>query len=256
MNPHTTAVTLFNWNLDPPEEGGVVIYDDNVLRPDFMPGWAAGGEPYYTVAWSSSDQFLAAAGAAGPLYELQISPSGAALLGTGSDNSFNSWYAELHSDFGTGLIYSDDGNVADPTTQATVGTYNASGFVAPDSSLNRVFILGQTAAQANTNNYTIESFDEKAYTPVSSIAINNLQGSPIAFCRWGTSGLAVLMLTDPESGLPGMLYLVQDATFVSGAPKAAFQPSTAHELVQQRWKRITKADIAKMMRARSAGRLP
>src|SRR5215472_11518646 len=51
---------------------------------------------------------------------------------------------QIHSDFATGLIYSDEGKVADPTTQAIVGTYNASGLVAPDSSLNRVFILGQT----------------------------------------------------------------------------------------------------------------
>ena len=39
------------------------------------------------------------------------------------------------------------------------------GLAAPDSSLNRVFILGQTSAQAGTNNYTIQSFDEKALHP-------------------------------------------------------------------------------------------
>jgi hypothetical protein len=53
-----------------------------------------------------------------------------------------------------------------------------------------------------------------------------------------------------------MLYLIQDATFVSSAPKAAFQPSITHELVQQRWKRISKADIAKMLRARRAAIIP
>ena len=94
--------------------------------------------------------------------------------------------------FGTGLIYSDCGNVANPTTLATVGTYNAGGLLVPDSSLNRVFILGQTSAQANTNNYTIESFNQTAFTPVSSITLNNLQGIPFAFSRWGASGLAVL----------------------------------------------------------------
>jgi hypothetical protein len=64
------------------------------------------------------------------------------------------------------------------------------------------------------------------------------------------------MLTQPLSGLPGTLYLVQDATFVSSGPKAAFQLSKSRELVQRRWKRITKADIVKMMQARSAVKLP
>ena len=241
VNPHTTAVTL--------GAGGLVIYDDNVERPDF-----AG--PYYTLAWGPSDQTLTAAPAGGPISGLQVSSSGVAFEAQGSDNSFNACGGEIHSDFGTGLIYSDCGNVADPTTLATVGTYNASGLVAPDSSLDRVFILGQTAAQANTNNFTVESFDEKAYTPVSSITIENVGGSPLQLVRWGTSGLAVLTLAVPGANVPGMLYLIQDATFVSSAPAAAFKPSNTRELVQQRWKRITKADIAKIVKARQDAELP
>ena len=256
VNAHTTAVTLFNKYLNPPWVGGLVIYDDNLERPDFLGGWGSAPGVYWTLAWSSSDEILAAASTSGPLFGIQISPSGAALLGTGTDNSFNTGYAQIHSDFGTGLIYSDNGNVADPTTQATVGTYNASGLVVPDSSLNRVFILGQTAAQANTSNYTIQSFDQMAYTPVASITVQNLYGSPIEFARWGTSGLAVLTLGRPESGLPGILYLVRDADFVSSAPGAAFQLSKAQELVRRRWKHISKADIVKMVQTKRAAKLP
>lgn len=158
---------------------------------------------------------------------------------------------EIHSDFGTGLIYSDDGNVADPTTRAVVGTYNASGLVAPDSSLDRVFILGQTDAQANTNNFTIESFDEKAYTLVSSITVENLLGSPIQLVRWGSSGLAILTI-NYGSGSPGMLYLLQDTTFVSDAQMGVSGLSKPQELVQRRWKRITTMDIVKMVQSRTA----
>jgi hypothetical protein len=253
VNVHTTAVTLFDLGVQGPEIGGVVIYDDNILRPDFAPGYGF-GQVYYTLAWSSSDQILTAAAGVGPLYELQISPSGAALYETGIV-TFNTEDGEIHSDFGTGLIYSDGGNVADPTTQAIVGTYSASGLVAPDSSLNRVFILGQTTAQASTNNFTIQSFDEKACTLVSSITLENLLGSPIQLVRWGTSGLAVLTMNQ-GNGSPGMLYLIQDGTFVSSAPAAALQPSKSQEVVQQRQKRISKTDIVKMMRARSGATLP
>ena len=126
-----------------------------------------------------------------------------------------------------------------------MGSYGASGLVAPDSSVDRVFILGQTAAQANTNNFTIQSFDEKAFTPVGSITLNNVSGSPIALARWGTAGLAVLT----SGGLPdilengsGMLYLVQDAPFVSGTPASSLRGATVKR-VQQRWKRLTAREI-------------
>jgi hypothetical protein len=259
VNGHTIAITLLDKDFDPPYTGGLVIYDDNVERPDFLGGWGSalpGPDVYTTVAWSASDETLAAAQGAGPLDEIQISSSGAAFSGMGTDSSFNSGDAELNSDFGTGLIYSDDGKVADPTTGATIGNYNASGMLVPDSSLNRVFILGQTAAQAGTNDFTIESFDQKAYTPVSSITLNNLQGVPLAFVRSGTSGFAILMLTQQLGNVPGLLYLVQDSAFVSGAQKAVDRSSKAQELVQERWKRISKADIAKMLQARSTAVLP
>jgi hypothetical protein len=260
VNPHTTAVTLFNMNLQPVYDGGLVIYDDDVERPDYLQGWGASVGPgtYFTLAWGPTDDVLGAASdgtatiidGVGPLYGIQVSASGATYLATGSDNAFNQCGGELHSDFGTGLIYSDCGNVANPTTLATVGTYKAAGLLVPDSSLNRVFILGQTSAQANTNNYTIQSFNQTAFTPVSSITLNNLQGIPFAFSRWGASGLAVLMETDLDTSVPGMLYLIQDSTFVSNALAADVSVSKRQELVQQRWKRLTKRDLLKMLRAR------
>lgn len=235
-SPHTTAVILFDLTSSPSETGGVAVYDDNVERPNFVPGWGTTTLVFDTLAWGPSDQILTGALTSGfnggPLSEFQISQLGASLLATGTA-PFNK--GELHSDIGTGLIYSDDGNVADPTTQAIVGSYNASGLVAPDSSLNRVFILGQTAAQGGTNNFTIESFDEKAHTLVSSITLQNLLGSPTEIVRWGTSGLAVLTMNQGGSGSQGMLYLVQDTTFVSNAQKAVSSLSMPQELVQRRW---------------------
>ncbi len=256
-SPHTTAVTLFNLQSNPDETGGVVIYDDNVERPDFAPGFAGGqavNALYDTIAWGSSDQILTAACFAvdcfgqdvpfNPLYEFQVTAPGAAFV-SAAPSSFNQ--GDIHSDFGTGLIYSDDGNVADPATQTIVGSYNASGLVAPDSSLNRVFILGQTQAQTNTSNFTIESFDEKAYTTVSSITLNDVHGTPSQLIRWGASGLAVLTY-DPTFSAPGMLYLIQDTNFVSNAQSVASGAARPRELVRCRWKRISKMDMLRMLR--------
>ena len=94
----------------------------------------------------ATDQILAAAGEGGPFDELQVGPPGVVFSAQGSDSSFNACGGDLHSDFGTGLIYSDCGTAANPTTGVTVGNFNAAGLVAPDSTLNRVFIFGQTLA--------------------------------------------------------------------------------------------------------------
>ena len=243
VSPNTTALALFNPISDPSETGGVVIFDNNVERPDYAPFNPS--YPYDTVAWGSSDEILTASQEPLSIFEVTPSGVGSITIGPGAFNNGD----PMHSDFGTGMIYSDDGNVADPSTQAIVGTYNASGLVAPDSSLDRVFILGQTAAQANTSNFTIQSFDEKAYTLVSSITLDNLVGTPIELVRWGTSGLAVLTMNQAGGPL-GMLYLVQDTTFVSNAQSAVSRVSQPRERVKLRWKPITKADIIKMVQAR------
>lgn len=249
-SPHTTAVTLFNLQSNPDETGGVVIYDDATERPNFAPGYF-GGNTYDTLAWSASDQVLTAACFSGcPLYQIQVTQPGAAFAAAGP-TQFNQ--GEIHSDFGTGLIYSDDGDVADPNTLAIVGTYNASGLLAPDSSLNRVFILGQTQAQANTSNFTIESFDEKTYTPVSSITLNDLHGTPTQLIRWGPSGLAVLTL-DTTFTSPGMLYLISDTNFVSNAQAATAPAAKPFESVQRRWKTISRLDLARILRNRVGAR--
>jgi hypothetical protein len=260
VSPHTTAVTLFSYGSTPRAQGGVAIFDDGVERPVGAPGWTEGQTVpalYDTLAWGSTDQILAAApggsdlggfDGGGPLYQLQVDSSGVSYLSQGT-SIFNDIGEEIHSDFGTGLIYTDDGLVGDPTSTATVGNYGASGLVVPDSSLNRTFILGQTAAQANSNSFTIQSFDQKAFTPVSSITLDNLSGSPFQLVRWGNSGLALLT----SGGVPGvyensygMLYLIQDSTFVSNAKPVT--DAAKQELVKLRWKRLSKKEIVEIAR--------
>lgn len=253
QNPHTAAVTLIKPGWSPESLGGVVIFDDGVARPNFAPGWTGGQKvPAFldTLAWGSTDQELASApsawdsGVIGPLYELRATPSGVSYAGQGTA-IFNQNGGDIHSDFGTGLIYSDDGTVANPSNGVIVGDFRSSGLVAPDSSLNRVFILGQTAAQANSTNFTIQSFNETTFAPVASITLNNLSGSPLELIRWGTSGLAVLtgggIPGFLESGM-GMLYLVNDAKFVSNV-QPAVSTQTIPELVQWRWKRESKREL-------------
>ncbi|HTS34449.1 MAG TPA: IPT/TIG domain-containing protein [Candidatus Solibacter sp.] len=251
QSPHSSAVVLLNFGSTTPEVG-VVAYDDSVVRSEYAQSWVGFPPVWYdTVAWGATDDVLAGAPSnvpsGGPLSEFQVSPMGVALQATGTD-AFNA--GTMHSDFGTGLIYSDDGNVADPSTQAIVGTYAASGLVVPDSTLNRVFILGQTAAQTNTTNFTIQAFNEKTYGWTSQIVLNNLLGFPVALARWGTTGLAVLTM-NVGSGPAGMLYLIQEPTLLTDASQAGF--SGHREFVRRRWRPISKADIVRRVHKAKLG---
>jgi len=258
VSPDTAAVTFTKPGWTPEALGGVVIFDNGVERPGFAPGWTGGQTVpalYDTLAWSSSDDLLASAPNenAGPLLQLQVNSAGVSYLGQGTAD-FNSSGDEIHSDFGTGLIYSDNGNVANPTTGAIVGSYGASGLVAPDSTTGLVFILGQTAAQSGSYNYTIQSFNQTTFALVSSISVN-LSGAPIELVRWGSSGLAIPTVGGIgvyADGL-GMTYLLQDSAFVSAPKLSALpsdRPSTASkpELVQMRWNQHSKRDWLKLER--------
>jgi hypothetical protein len=244
-NPDLTAVTLIDPSIQPSGLGGIVLFNDATELPRALPGWSQPGNPgyeYNVLAWGNSDAVLAAAendsGTQEPLYTIAVNSAGPTVLN--AYPNFNQVNAQIHSDFGTGLVYSDDGNVANPVSGAMVGSYNASGLLAPDSTLNRVFILGQTSAQSGSRNYTVESFDEKGFTPVSSLTLNGLAGLPFSMVRWGNNGLAVLSTS-------GMLYIVQDASFVSSAP--AVQTGIG-ENVKVGWNRLSRAAMGQAIRQR------
>jgi hypothetical protein len=260
QNPHTTALNLFNLEETPSNNGGIVIYDDAVLRPDYVvdrseiPPVGLGA-----LAWSSTDQLLTGDAYGTPLSTLQVTPSGVSFLATGTD-ILNSTTGVIHSDFGTGLIYSDSGKVADPATRAVVGDFHASGLVAPDSALNLVFILGQTAAQTNTNNFTVQSFNQKTYAPVSSITIENVLGTPTQLVSCDKSALAILTSNYGAPGSQGRLYLIQDVNFVHMQPAAisatvraeSAKSAESAERVTLTWRPITTADIVKRLHAQES----
>jgi hypothetical protein len=225
-HPHTTGVTLSVCCAISPDAQGVVIFDDGVARPTMTHPYQ---RSYYSIQWSADASLLYASE--------ESTPTGLSLLAVnGSGVSLSKYFANalqngvtsdltIHYDAGTGYVYADSGLVVNPVDGTLLGKLNATGIAAPDSSTNQVFMLGQTAAQSGTNDYTIESFDQKKYTPNSSIAVTNVVGTPTAFIRWGTNGLAfTTILPPPYTGArnsgPGLLYVIQ-GSFVSGSAAGA-----------------------------------
>jgi hypothetical protein len=265
VNPHTTAATLFiqptQLDYTVTEIGGVAIYDDATQRPNLAAGWGTtGGNAYTTLTWGASDSILYS-GAGNGLDILGVTPSGVAFQTALSP--FSDETAEIHFDSKTGFIYSDDGQVMNPSNNTFVGNLNASGLVVPDSTLNRIFVLGQTVAQSQSNSFTIESFDQTTLATVASITVDNVLGSPTALVRWGSSGLALITYNETPAGYGGpgyggpggMLYILQDATFVSNATPADRAAPAEIERVQQRWKRLSKPALAGLLRNHRSARV-
>ena len=264
VDPHTTAVDMWVYPYHAAQGSMaccISIYDDAVQRPkivDFLSGKALvplGQEVQFpdfdVIAWGATDSILGSVDnyyqSSTPFYSLEVDASGPTLLAIYP--SLSDPDIRLHSD--NGLIYLDNGKVVNPVTGALVGSYGASGIVVPDSLLNRVFILGQTAAQVDSNSYTIQSFNQNTFEMVSSTTIPNLVGVPIALVRWGTSGLALATFNQSSFGIHGpggMVYLLEDSTFVSSAKANTLVPTEKSELVQDRWKQQLNADLMKTFR--------
>src|ERR1700743_131762 len=205
----TTAAVLANFAVSP-SPAAVAVYDGSTARPNPLQAFQY---PYSALQWAGNDSTLYAVDQESPqdFLVLGVSSSGPVLNHAYSD-AVSPYGTGLHYDSGTGLVYTDGGQAIQPSNGSTVGSYSASGLAIPDSTLDRVFILGQTSAQVGTSSYTVESFDQTKFTAISTITIDNVVGTPTALIRWGSTGLAfTTRVGAPYDFLgagPGPLYLI------------------------------------------------
>jgi hypothetical protein len=215
--PHTVAVTR-GAPVIPAAQGGITIFDDSTPRPISAPGWNS-GYSFDSLQWGADATVLYAADTESAsngfnFYTLSVSSSGIVLKQDYPSVFWNP--GRIHYDRATGLVYSDDGfHAVDPSTGLPAGIFEVGGGwpMAPDSTLNAVFILSKYVWQGNAN-YTIDVFDMTHYVPVAQIPFSTVQnglGRLGRFIRWGTNGLA---LNDRQ----GNVYLIS-GSFVSGAPR-------------------------------------
>ena len=215
QDARTTAVTLGCPQVSPEEQGGMVIYDDPTPRPTKAPGFGGTGDLFDSVQWGIDDTAIYASNyedTGFDFYNLTVNSSGVT-LNHDYGNDFPGFYFRIHYDSGTQLVYGDDGNVVTPSTGLPAGTFPASGWMVPDSTLNAAFFLGQTQSQQGGTDFTIESFNLTRFTPVGSVTIPSVTGNPLRLIRWGQNGSA--FNTDA-----GEVYLIS-GSFVSSVPGAA-----------------------------------
>jgi hypothetical protein len=214
-------------------DSGITIFDNNVARSVQALDTFANGAEYGSAHWGLNAGTLYAE--IPDLYPLKVNSKGVTQVG----DHYELNQSPMHFDPGTGYLYFDDGSVINPATWEQVGVYGSSGMAIPDSSLNLVFFLGQTVAQRGSTDYTVTSYNQKTFAPVSSITIPSLVDFPVAFIRWGVSGLALVTYdyySDLAASPPGVLYILNDRSFVTADQPAA---SRTHppEQVQRTWKK-------------------
>src|SRR6266576_1469617 len=226
--PHTTVVSRGASNVSPSALGGVAIFDDSTSRPSDIPDGS-----FDSLQWGSDTALYAVDSdiSSFDFFVLQVGASGVTVHKQ-YPNDFSSFYIRIHYDAGTGLVYTDDGYIINPTNGLVVGGFPASGYMVPDSSLNRAFFFGQIPSQFGTDSYTIESFDLTTLAPIAEISISNVQGYPLRFIRWGASGLA---LNDNA----GYTYIINN-DFVSGGSPAANKLRQNLEPVRRMWPNLNR----------------
>jgi hypothetical protein len=191
--PHTTALTLANPGFSPSAQFGVEIMDDAVARPTTVGGFgSAGGGLFDSLQWGADATVLYAGNnedTAFDFYRLTVNATGVTLA-QDVQGLLPGFFARIHFDPVTGLIYSDQGQAINPASATPAGTFNISGNarMVAEGDTNAAYFLVQTF----TGNATIElrKYDLTQFTLSTTIPLPTIVGTPQRFIRWGTNGLA------------------------------------------------------------------
>src|SRR5208282_1338063 len=129
---------------------------------------------------------------ANDLFVLSVDPGGVQLIDDYRDPSVTANSGILHYDATTGYLYSDYGQVINPSTGAAVGSfptntvqggYSIGGVMVPDGKLNIAYFVGQTAESEVYGECALEAFDLTHFTLVGAVPIPNVVGSPVKLIR-------------------------------------------------------------------------
>jgi len=160
--------------------GQVSIYDQGAVRSKSSTGGAT---------------YLAFGGTSGTLYGYSNGLSMFTVDSTGIASTITPPNSGTYSNdlrYDSGRLYLTSGGVLDGVSGNLLGTFAASGSVAPDSTLGRAFVLNGAPPFGAPNQIT--GFDVNTFVPVGSFPIAGVGqlgfNNPSSLVRWGQDGLA------------------------------------------------------------------
>ena len=154
---------------------------------------------------------------------MTVNPNGGTL-----SQQWNSILSGQTIQFDSGLIYSSNGQVFDPSTGLLTGSYDVGSSccsggpqLLPDSAINRVFVAGITPF---FNQFGISTYNLSEFTPEAVANLSQFTGSAslTGIVRWGTNGLAFILQSGCCGSNTSQVVLVQSpAMFASGSSNSA-----------------------------------
>ena len=172
--PHTTVVMPGTPNSGPFGQT-FSIFDDVTPRATTGPAVSA-------LAWGPDAGSIFAEGTSNNLLTFSVAAGGPV-----QTNSFAGvlGFGKLHFNSSTQRVYSEGGEVTNPSTGTPSGVFQISGPMVPDATTNTAYFASQQNGPT-----VIKSFDLTHFTPVSSITVPGVSGTVQRLLRWGNNGLA------------------------------------------------------------------
>ena len=238
--PHTIAVAqvgpgTVTQELTSPGATELAIYDDGVLRPNTAIGT---GYPVTAIQWGTDASTIYGTEnvlSGGPEFIYQINTQGATLATT-AVGAFSSFVPHLVYDSTETRLYDPNGDVVDPATGKSLGSFPASSIsFTVDSSQRRVYFMGTTPYPdgVNSANFVtqVSVYDRDRFTSEGTIALPsvNSEGGVSIYggdnlIRWGTAGLAFdfgsnIYILDGPFVTPGAVPTSSTGTYATPPPQ-------------------------------------
>lgn len=172
-----------------PGAAGVVIYDNDIKRPNEAPEFSGTGNAIGVIAFSASSSRLYGFDNQTSAYSL--SRMTVTSQGINVDDVTRDLFVGPEVEVANSLVYGAGGNILDPEQLVLVGRFPVSTYAASslkaELSRNRVYFLENAYS-----GWAVEAFNSQTLTPVGKYLVAGITG--LANCdsllRWGTNGLA------------------------------------------------------------------
>jgi len=186
-SPGTIAVTLQNQGSSP-RFAGVVVFDDDTRRPDFVRGFSGTGHHVNVIEFAlDPGRLYGMSNSSSPTGFYRMAIDGGGILFT--DNSSNlvpGGFGSGKLAFEHGLVFTTQGAMIEPERRELLGTFDVSAVsVQPDSRSGLVHFLSAAGDVA-----TFTSFDINTFVQFGSFTVDGVSGNVNSLIEWGDDGLA------------------------------------------------------------------
>ncbi len=180
-DPNAVAVAKLNTSSTP--GAGIAVYDNGVARPNVATNPADNAT--YLAFGATAATLYGSQQFGGGLKKMSVDAGGVTSAGV------TSFTFAGKIQFDGGRLYSERGQVYNPTTDALAGTFTnvGSGPFVVDAAVGRAYFIVNAQSHGN-DPVTLRAYDINTFAPIGEIAIGGVIGTPTSLVRWGANGLA------------------------------------------------------------------